>query len=44
MVSTGKDYYKVLGIGPDASFQDIAKSFRVLAITHHPLKNPDSMA
>jgi len=43
-MSTGKDYYKVLGVGADASFQDVAKSFRVLAITHHPLKNPDNMA
>ena len=43
-METGKDYYKVLGIPSDSSFQDIAKSFRILAITHHPLKNPDSMA
>ena len=43
-MSAGKDYYKVLGVPRDGSFQDIAKSFRVLAITHHPLKNPDSMA
>ena len=43
-MSAGKDYYKVLGVPRDGSFQDIAKSFRVLAITHHPLKNPDTMA
>lgn len=43
-MSTGKDYYKVLNVEADASFQDIAKSFRVLAITHHPLKNEDTMA
>ena len=43
-MSAGKDYYKVLGVPRDGSFQDIAKSFRVLAITHHPLKNPATMA
>ena len=43
-MSTGKDYYQVLGVAADASFQDIAKSFRVLATTNHPLKNPDTMA
>ena len=40
----GKDYYKTLGISPDASNQDIAKAFRVLAITYHPLKNAKNMA
>ena len=40
----GKDYYKTLGVSADASYQDIAKQFRVLAITYHPLKNPDTMA
>ena len=44
MATGGKDYYKVLGVASNSSFQDIAKSFRVLAITHHPLKNPDTMA
>ena len=40
----GKDYYGTLGVSPDASYPDIAKSFRVLAITYHPLKNPENMA
>ena len=40
----GKDYYKTLGVSPDASYQDIAKQFRGLAITYHPLKNPKNMA
>ena len=40
----GKDYYKILGVQPSASFQDIAKAFRVLSITNHPLKNPEKMA
>lgn len=35
----GKNYYKTLGVSADASYQEIAKQFRVLAITYHPLKN-----
>ena len=40
----GKDYYHTLGVEADASYQDIAKQFRVLAITYHPLKNEKNMA
>lgn len=40
----GKDYYGTLSVSSDASYQDIAKQFRVLAITYHPLKNADNMA
>ena len=40
----GKDYYRTLGVSADASYQDIAKQFRVLAITFHPLKNTSNMA
>ena len=40
----GKDYYKTLSVQADASQQDIAKQFRVLAITYHPLKNQKNMA
>ena len=40
----GKNYYKTLGVSADASYQDIAKQFRVLAITYHPLKNTANMA
>jgi molecular chaperone DnaJ len=31
-----RDYYEILGIGKDASADEIKKSFRKLAIEHHP--------
>ena len=40
----GKDYYAILGAHPQAPESDIAKKFRVLAITHHPEKNKKNMA
>ncbi len=37
-----KDYYKILGIDKKATKEEIKKSFRALAIKHHPDKNPGS--
>lgn len=39
-----RDYYEVLGIGKDASEQDIKKAFRRLAMQYHPDRNkaPDA--
>lgn len=36
-----RDYYEVLGLNRDASDEDIKKSYRKLAMKHHPDRNPD---
>ena len=35
-----KDLYKILGVDKDATDNEIKKSYRKLAIIHHPDKNP----
>jgi molecular chaperone DnaJ len=37
---TSKDYYGLLGVGKDASAEDIKKAFRQLARKYHPDVNP----
>jgi len=32
----GKDFYKILGVGRDASKQEITKAYRQLALKWHP--------
>ena len=38
------NYYEILGVGREASFQEIAVAFRGLALTYHPMKKPASLA
>ena len=36
-----RDYYEVLGVGKDASVDEIKRVYRRLAMKYHPDKNPD---
>ncbi len=38
------DYYQVLGVGRDASEEDIKKAYRKLAMQYHPDRNPGDEA
>ncbi|KOC61596.1 DnaJ like protein subfamily C member 7 [Habropoda laboriosa] len=40
--SKRKDYYKILGIGKNASTDDIKKAYRKRAMVHHPDRHPNA--
>ena len=40
MADSKRDYYEVLGVGKDASADDIKKAYRQAAMKYHPDQNP----
>jgi molecular chaperone DnaJ len=41
-MATKRDYYEILGVPRNADGADIKKSYRRLAMEHHPDRNPDN--
>jgi len=43
-VAVRRDYYEVLGVGRQASAEDLKRAFRKIAMDSHPDRNPDDPA
>ena len=39
-----KDYYKILGVEPHCTADEIKKAYRALALQHHPDRNSGDKA
>jgi molecular chaperone DnaJ len=41
---SSQDYYRILGVSPRSSLEEVRRRYRVLAMQYHPDRNPDNPA